>query len=99
MLCVSMHKCLNVCVPEQFIATCNRLQSFAGVLFSNPKVRLIFVLVICFGIYVKREEGIPYIIVVIKPHRILYLFTLSIKSFISSHGHSNLQASDIKTMD
>ena len=74
-LCVSMHKCLNECVPEQFIAICNRLQSFAGVLFSNPKVRFTFALVICFGIYVKREEGIPYIIVVIKPHRIFYFFT------------------------
>ena len=39
---VSMHKCLNECVPEQFIATCNHLQSFAGLHFPNPKVRCYF---------------------------------------------------------
>ena len=58
MLCVSMHKCLNVCVPEQFIATCNRLQSFAGLLFSNPKVRCYFY--ISSLLWNLREEGKVY---------------------------------------
>ena len=57
-LCVSMHECLNESVPEQVIATCNRLQSFAGLPFSNPKVMCYFY--ISSSLWNLREEGRGY---------------------------------------
>ena len=57
-LCVSMHECLNESVPKQVIATCNHLQSFAGLHFPNPKVRFYF----CISslLWNLREEGKVY---------------------------------------